>query len=119
MTAPWRRLLGALLLLGVALVWQPDNSLIMTLGTLVAFVLAAYWLTGALFAVVLTVGLIAWCHLLLLELSETSQWLYLVTAIVCTCATFYIFLQRFRARIVETREARWQHRRQATEEEQD
>ncbi len=110
MVPVWQRLCGAALLLVTVLIWRPDNPLWLTIASVTAFVLGAYWLTGALFAVYMTVALVAWCHLLLLNLSETAQGVYLATAVLSSVLVLHTLVQRFRQRIIETRAARWQNR---------
>ncbi len=105
-----KRLFGAALLLAAALLWNPTNPLWLAVFTWVAFALGAYLVTGALFALFLSVASVTSIHLALYDMPPDIATVYTVTAWLSGGGCLVTLALRFKARIEATREERWKHR---------
>lgn len=104
-----RRVTGALILGTCMLAWGGTDHWFIIGLVWMGFIVAAYLITGEVFAILFTVCMLATVRALLG--AEPLQ-VYVWTAILSGTAALIILGSRFRHRIHATREARWKHRQQ-------
>ena len=103
------RITGLVVLAVAILTWGNSEHPVLVVAVWVGFLVSAYLLTQAPLALTLTMALLGGAHLLNAEVSW-QWWTYGAATAVGALSSIYILLQRFRQRIADTKEARWQNR---------
>lgn len=103
---------GLILLIGLVTYGYSDQAIFTTISWLL-MALGAYLITQALFAILFTVFTFCLVFYFTGQATDTSTLVLMITTGV---ASAYVLITRFRGRIEETREARWQERQRETDD---
>ena len=103
---------GLILLIGLVTYGYSDQAIFTTISWLL-MALGAYLITQALFAILFTVFTFCLVFYFTGQATDTSTLVLMITTGV---ASAYVLITRFRGRIEETREARWQERQSETDD---
>lgn len=103
---------GLVLLIGIITYGYGDQP-VFTMISWVLMALGAYLITQALFAILFTVFTFCLVFYFTGQVTDTT---IVVLMITTGLASLFVLITRFRARIAETREARWAARQRDTDE---
>ncbi|MEM7096719.1 MAG: hypothetical protein AAF541_00555 [Pseudomonadota bacterium] len=108
----WQRVIGVIALFaGLILYHDPQSPYASTLLVSVLFLTGASLVTRAWLAIALATAFFSWLKVGSSDLSAFEHYYYLSLAIIGSAYGVFVLSHRFRARIANTRDARWANRR--------